>query len=67
MGCKEVVMVREVPEPMTKEEFYEWEHYNRPPKMLWLKEYEPVGGAVPALEFRCVYEECDEVTAALCS
>lgn len=69
MGCVRVEWVLEVPEPMNEEQFRHWESINRPPKMLWLKEVEPVGASENEVSnlWRCVYEECDEYIAELCS
>ena len=41
MGCNEVVVVLEVPEPMTREEFHEWEHLNSQ-KPIWMRKPEDV-------------------------
>ena len=66
MPCHEVVLVLEPPNPMSLEEFENWESVNRPENMLWLERVEPVG-PLPAAAFRCVYQECDEAVAELCS
>ena len=66
MPCEEIEMVLELPEPMERWKAEGWESINRPPKCLWLEEFEPIGEE-PALKWRAVYEVCDEDTAGLCS
>ena len=66
MGCELVEVVLKTPEPMTKAEVERWESINRPEGMLWLEELEPVGPE-PTTEWKALYEECDPVTAGLCS
>ena len=66
MGCEKVKVVLKLPEPVNKAEAEAWESVNRPPNMLWLLELEPVGPE-PTAEWNALYEECDEVTAGLCS
>ena len=66
VGCVLVEVVLKLPEPMNREEARGWESCNREPRFLWLEEFEPVG-PLPAAEWKAVYEECDDVTAGLCS
>ena len=66
MPCELVEVVLELPEPMNRMEAEAWESVNREVRYLWLKELEPVG-PLPAAEWKAVYEECDPVTAELCS